>query len=58
MKPSEHAMSTDDAPAPSGPDDAEQPPPLLGSWRAIYAVLVAELLATTALLYALSEWLS
>jgi hypothetical protein len=37
---------------------AEQPPPILGSWRNIYAVLVAELLLITALLYALTRWLS
>lgn len=39
-------------------DDQEQPPPLLGSWRNIYTVLVVELLVTTALLYALTRWLS
>jgi hypothetical protein len=38
--------------------DEEQPPPLLGSWRKIYAVLVLELLAVTAALYALTRWLS
>lgn len=38
--------------------DEEQPPPVLGSWRNIYIVLVGELVATTALLYALRLWLS
>jgi hypothetical protein len=44
-------MSTD-------PRDDDQPPPLLGSWRNIYTVLVVELLATTAVLYGLTRWLS
>jgi hypothetical protein len=48
-------MSTKQA---SPPPDEEQPPPLLGSWRNIYAVLVIELLAITAALYALTKWLS
>jgi hypothetical protein len=43
---------------PNGPEPEEQPPPLLGSWRNIYAVLVLELLGTTAVLYALTRWLS
>jgi hypothetical protein len=49
-------MSTEQATPP--PTDEEQPPPLLGSWRNIYTVLVVELLATTAALYALTRWLS
>jgi len=48
-------MSTEQA---SPPPDDEQPPPLLGSWRNIYTLLVVELLAITALLYALTRWLS
>jgi hypothetical protein len=44
-------MSTD-------PRDEDQPPPLLGSWRNIYLVLVIELLATTAVLYGITKWLS
>jgi len=40
-------------------DSSEQEqPPLLGSWRNIYVVLVVELLATTAVLYAMTKWLS
>lgn len=38
--------------------DLEEPPPFLGSWRNVYAVLVGELLLTAALLYALTRWLS
>ena len=54
------AMSTDQASAspPEPESDGEQPPPLLGTWRNIYAVLVIELLTITALLYALTKWLS
>jgi len=53
-------MSTDQANAspPQPESDEEQPPPLLGTWRNIYAVLVIELLTITALLYALTRWLS
>jgi hypothetical protein len=40
------------------PRDEDQPPPLLGSWRNIYLLLVIELLATTAVLYGLTKWLS
>jgi hypothetical protein len=39
-------------------DDQEQPPPVLRSWRHIYVLLVVELLTITALLYALTRWLS
>jgi hypothetical protein len=38
--------------------DPEEPPPLLGSWRNLYLVLVVELLLTAALLFALTRWLS
>jgi hypothetical protein len=44
-------MSTD-------PRDEDQPPPLLGSWRNIYSLLALELVATTAILYGLTKWLS
>jgi len=49
-------MSTEHASPP--PPDEDEPPPLLGTWRNIYTVLVVELLATTAALYALTKWLS
>lgn len=52
------AMSTDQANASPPESDGEQPPPLLGTWRNIYAVLVIELFTITALLYALTKWLS
>jgi hypothetical protein len=53
--PSEVAMSTEPEPMIS---DEDEPPPVLGSWRNIYALLIGELLAITALLYALRLWLS
>jgi hypothetical protein len=49
------AMSTEPEPIVS---DEDEPPPVLGSWRNIYALLIGELLAITALLYALRLWLS
>ena len=36
----------------------EQPPPMLGSWRRLYLVLLIELLLITALSYALARWAS
>ena len=36
------------------PDD--EPPPILGSWRALYAVVVGELLLVIALCHGLSRW--
>jgi hypothetical protein len=44
------------------PRDAEQdatasePPPVLGSWRRLYALVLIELLVTTAVLYLLARW--
>jgi len=38
--------------------DEDQPPPVLGTWRNIYLLLIGELLAITALLYAVRLWLS
>ena len=38
---------------PGAPDD---PPPLLGTWRNVYTVVLVELLLVVALLYALSRW--
>ena len=48
-------MSTEPEPATR---DEGQPPPVLGSWRNIYIMLVGELIAITALLYAVRLWLS
>lgn len=36
--------------------DVDESPPVLGSWRALYLLLVAELVLITALSYALSWW--
>jgi hypothetical protein len=36
----------------------EDPPPLLGSWRAIYAVVIGELAALVAVFYAITWWAS
>ena len=36
----------------------EEPPPLLGSWRALYVVVLAELAVLVLLFYALTSWAS
>jgi hypothetical protein len=36
--------------------EREEPPPLLGSWPRLYALVVFELLFSAALLYALARW--
>lgn len=43
-----------------GPDrtDLEQPPPLLGTWRNLYVVLVVELAAIVAAGWVLGWWAS
>jgi len=42
-------------PAPAEPDPApDEPPPILGSWRALYALVIGELL----LVIAFCGWLS
>ncbi|MDX2168229.1 MAG: hypothetical protein SF182_14235 [Deltaproteobacteria bacterium] len=38
--------------------DGDPPPPLLGSWRNVYWLLVGELALLVAGLYALSRWAS
>ena len=38
--------------------EPEQPPPVLGSWRNLYTVLVVELALITLLSYALERWAS
>ena len=35
-----------------------EPPPLLGSWRNVYAVVLAVLAVLIALFYALTRWAS
>lgn len=37
-------------------DGDEEPPPLLGSWRALYAAVIGELLLVIVLCGALSRW--
>jgi len=37
---------------------ADEPPPILGSWRAIYAVTIASLALVVALLWALTQVVS
>lgn len=39
-------------------DVSETPPPLLGSWRKVYAFVLGELAVTVALFYALTRWFS
>ena len=39
-------------------DDLRDPPPLLGSWRNVYALVVVVLAALIALFYALTRWAS
>ncbi|HET8937729.1 MAG TPA: hypothetical protein VFN67_30000 [Polyangiales bacterium] len=36
--------------------DLEEPPPILGSWRALYIVLVIELVVLTVAGYVLGRW--
>jgi hypothetical protein len=40
-----------------GSDPApDEPPPLLGTWHRLYALVIVELLLCAALLYALARW--
>ena len=39
-------------------DEVAAPPPVLGSWRRVYLVVLAELGALVALFYALTRWAS
>lgn len=38
--------------------EPESPPPVLGSWRNIYALVLAELAALILAFYALTRWAS
>jgi len=40
----------------AAPASHEEPPPLLGSWRRLYMLLIVELGAITVLAYALARW--
>ncbi len=51
-------LSTAPTQAPPSSPEPDDPPPFLGSWRNVYLLLVAELLATAGALYALTRWLS
>jgi hypothetical protein len=46
---------TDDTTREAEPE-GETPPPLLGTWNRIYAVVLFELFVCVALLYALARW--
>lgn len=37
-------------------DGPDEPPPLLGTWRRLYTVLLVELALTVLILYALARW--
>ena len=39
-------------------DDASEPPPILGSWRNVYTLVVVVLFVLIALFYALTRWAS
>lgn len=39
-------------------DDPLEPPPLLGSWRNVYALVIGVLAVLIALFYALTRWAS
>lgn len=47
-------------PAPAGParGKVDEPPPFLGTWRNVYALLIGELAVTAILFYALTRWAS
>jgi hypothetical protein len=38
------------------PSAPEERPPLLGSWRNVYLLVIGELLVVVLLLYALTRW--
>jgi hypothetical protein len=40
------------------PAAPEEPPPLLGSWRNLYGVLIVELAVLVGVFYALTRWAS
>ena len=49
---------TDHTPQPSAADPPalDEPPPLLGSWRRLYWLLILELAVISVLSYALARW--
>jgi hypothetical protein len=40
------------------PPAPDEPPPLLGSWRNLYGVLLVELAVLVGIFYALTRWAS
>jgi hypothetical protein len=38
------------------PVDADEPPPILGRWSALYAIVLGELALVIAVCYGLSRW--
>ena len=50
MRESERSVRTDGAPT--------EPPPLLGSWRVLYGLVLAELGVLVLFFYALTRWAS
>jgi hypothetical protein len=51
------AVSSSTPPAAiSGEPPADEPPPILGSWRRLYVTLLLELALTVLILYALARW--
>jgi hypothetical protein len=42
----------------SPPDEGAEPPPILGSWRNVYTLIVVVLAILIALFYALTRWAS
>ena len=49
-------MRAEEDPARLNPSEPDEPPPVLSSWRRLYALVVVELLLCVALLYALARW--
>jgi len=41
-----------------GGDDSEDPPPVLGSWRNVYVLILSALAVLIALFYTLTRWAS
>lgn len=49
-------MAGDATPEP--PNEPDEPPPILGSWRNVYLFVAIELAVLVALFYALTRWAS
>ena len=53
-----HLPPPEPAPAEPARGAVEDPPPFLGSWRNVYALVIGELAVTAILFYALARWAS